>query len=62
MARKKTKQQKIIASTKVAEIPKNTATQFSQSQVSLVYTDLLKTLIVSTLVFAVLLCIFVYLG
>ena len=50
----------VITSTKKAEISKNNATHLEQTQVSLLYRDLLKTLTVTLVVFFVLLFIFLY--
>ncbi len=70
MARVKTKKQKKVADLRVVspqdELPivmkvKNPTTTFSQSQVNLLYKDLVKTLIVTGLVVTVLLSIFLYL-
>ena len=51
----------VVSPTKKPISQENRATKLSQSQVSLVYKDLLKTLIVTVVVFTVLLFIFVYL-
>ncbi|MBP7842687.1 hypothetical protein KA017_01650 [Candidatus Woesebacteria bacterium] len=69
MARVKTKKQKKVADLRVVapqiELPtvtkaKSPTTVFSQSQVNLLYRDLLKTFIVTSIVTVVLLSIFLY--
>lgn len=69
MARHKTKKQKKVADLRVVtpkiELPtvtkaKNPTTVFSQSQVNLLYKDLVKTMIVTCVVAVVLLSIFLY--
>ena len=55
MARKKTKKQKTKSKVlSVSSVSKIKATTFSESQVSLLHKDLLKTLITSVVVFGIL--------
>ena len=50
----------VVTSSKRDVSKKNTTTKLDQTQVSLVYRDLLKTAVVTLVVFVVLLFIFVY--